>query len=158
MAYALDSGKLIGEGKVSRVIPSENDVRFVSDTELPGLEKGMQISFYRFANPGFSVRNSYIEGTVRVRGSGAFENCSFNVFWVRIENEYFVEGPVPKNITFRNCEFTTPYGSDAEIFHVGTLSRVGSDCEYKCRNIVLDGCRFVKGTYHADEGNELTVK
>ena len=158
VAYALDSGKLIGEGKVSRVIPSENDVRFVSDTELPGLEKGMQISFYRFANPGFSVRNSYIEGTVRVRGSGAFENCSFNVFWVRIENEYFVEGPVPKNITFRNCEFTTPYGSDAEIFHVGTLSRVGSDCEYKCRNIVLDGCRFVKGTYHADEGNELTVK
>ena len=44
------------------------------------------------------VKNSYIEGTVRVRSTGTFENCEFNVFWVRVENESYVEGPVPKDI------------------------------------------------------------
>lgn len=62
------------------------------DRDLPGLGKGCQIALYRF-NKNFLVKDSYIEGTVRVRSSGTFQNCKFNVFWVRVENETYVEGP-----------------------------------------------------------------
>ena len=159
VAYDLETGREIGRGRAAQVIDSDSDVEFVSDVSMPLLKKGMQISFYKFANPGFVVKNSYIEGTVRVRSSGTFENCKFNVFWVRIENEFFVEGPIPRDVVFKNCEFTTPYEGDPEIFHVGTLGKNGlTNCEYKCTGIVLDNCRFTKGHYFAEEGNELIVR
>lgn len=159
VAYDLETGREIGRGRAAQVIDSDSDVEFVSDVSMPLLKKGMQISFYKFANPGFVVKNSYIEGTVRVRSSGTFENCKFNVFWVRIENEFFVEGPIPRDVVFKNCEFTTPYEGDPEIFHVGTLGKNGlTNCEYKCTGIVLDNCRFTKGHYFAEKGNELIVR
>jgi len=159
VAYDLATGRLIGEGRAAEVPESRDEVVFRSDRELPGLRPGMQVAFYRFANPGFVVKNSYIEGTVRVRSSGSFENCRFNVFWVRVENEYFVEGPIPKDVTFRNCIFTTPYEKDAEIFHVGTMGLNGlADCAYKCRNIRLENCVFEKGVWGAEPGNELIVE
>ena len=138
---------------------SSEDVRFEADRPLPGFRPGMQVAFYKFANPGFVVRNSTIEGTVRVRSSGVFENCRFDVFWVHVENEFFVEGPIPKDITFRNCTFTTPYDADAKIFHVGTLGKNGlHNCAYKCKNIVLENCTFEKGTIDVEDGNELIIR
>ena len=105
------------------------------------------------------IKDCYIEGTVRARGSGTFLNNTFNVFWVRVENEFFVEGPVPKDILFKDCTFTTLYDKDSEIFHVGTLGKAGTQqCEYKCKNIVLDNCQFLKGKIQVDDGNELIIR
>ena len=155
----LGIGRAFGEARVARVFPSSEDVRFEADRPLPGFRPGMQVAFYKFANPGFVVRNSTIEGTVRVRSSGVFENCRFNVFWVHVENEFFVEGPIPRDITFRNCTFTTPYDADAKIFHVGTLGKNGlHNCAYKCKNIVLENCTFEKGTIDVEDGNELIIR
>ena len=158
VAYDLDTGREIGRGRAAAVMPSERDVHFVSDTPLPALREGMQIAFYKYANPGFLVRDSEITGTVRVRSSGTFENCRFDVFWLRIENEFFVEGPIPRDITFRNCTFTTPYAADAPIFHVGTIGKNGlTGCAYKCTGIRLIDCVFEKGTIEVEPGNEVTV-
>lgn len=159
IAYDIETGSYIGEGKAAKVFDSTEDVFFESDVALPKLKKGMQISFYKFANPGFVVKNSYIEGTVRVRSRGTFENCKFNVFWVAVENEFFVEGPVPKDVTFKDCTFTTFYDDSANIFHVGTLGKNGMhNCEYKCKNIVLENCSFLKGKIDVEEGNELFIR
>lgn len=159
VAYDLETGKAFGEAHVAKVYPSDCDVRFTAERPLTGIKPGMQISFYKFANPGFVIKNCNIEGTVRVRSSGTFENCHFDVFWVRVENEFFVEGPIPKDITFRNCTFTTPYDATAKIFHVGTLGKHGkTNCEYKCKNIVLENCRFDKGTVDVEDGNELFIR
>lgn len=159
VAYDLETGRAFGEARVARVFPSSEDVGFEADRPLTGFRPGMQVAFYKFANPGFVVRNSTIEGTVRVRSSGVFENCRFDVFWVHVENEFFVEGPIPKDITFRNCTFTTPYDADAKIFHVGTLGKNGlHNCAYKCKNIVLENCTFEKGTIDVEDGNELIIR
>ena len=158
IAYDLQTGKYIGEGHVARVYDRDDCVQFDSDVELEKLGKGMQISFYKYANPGFVVKNSYIEGTVRARNMGTFENCEFNVFWVYVENEHFVEGPIPKNLTFKNCTFTTPYDDSAKIFRVGTIGKNGlKNCEYKCRNIRLENCKFLKGQIELEDGNELII-
>ena len=159
VAYDLETGRAFGEGKVSAVYDSTEDVHFESDHPLTGIRPGMQISFYKFANPGFIVKNSFMEGTVRVRSSGTFENCRFDVFWVRVENEFFVEGPIPKDVTFCNCTFTTRYDDDAAIFHVGTLGKNGmTNCEYKCKNIVLENCTFEKGQIDIEDGNEVFIR
>lgn len=155
----MNTGAAIGEAKIAAVLQSSGAMNIRLDRDLPGLGKGCQIALYRF-NKNFLVKDSYIEGTVRVRSSGTFQNCKFNVFWVRVENETYVEGPVPKDITFKNCTFTTPYASNPEIFHVGTQKATGQTGmpAYKCKNIVLDGCTFTGGTYGADAGNQLIVK
>lgn len=159
VAYNMKTGKYIGEAKVAAVLTSSNAINLRLDRDLSGLEKGCQVALYCF-NKNFVVKDSRIEGTVRVRSTGTFENCKFNVFWVRVENESYVEGPVPKDITFKNCTFTTPYSTNPKIFHVGTLKATGYTGmpDYKCKNIVLDGCKFIGGTYGADAGNELIVK
>ena len=159
VAYAIETCEYFGEGKIAQVFESEQDVHVQLDKPLPGLKPGMQLSIYRYANQGYIIKDCYIEGTVRARGSGTFLNNTFNVFWVRVENEFFVEGPVPKDILFKDCTFTTFYDDNAEIFHVGTLGKAGTQqCEYKCKNIVLDHCSFLKGKVQVDDGNELIIQ
>ena len=154
--YDSVNNKAIGEAKIAQVINSGKSVSFRIDRDLD-ITRYCKVGIYRW-NKNFQVKNSYIEGTVRVRSSGTFSNCKFNVFWVRIENETDIEGPVPKDITFSNCTFTTSYSADATIFHVGTLTKSGSSGAYKCKNIVLSGCTFQKGKYYAESGNQLIVK
>ncbi len=158
-AYSLETGEELGYGKVEQVFESDTDVCFRSDAPLPNLKPGMQVSFYKYGNQGYLIEDCNIEGTVRVRGSGTFLHDRFNVFWVRVENESYVEGPIPRDVLFRECVFTTPYEEDAEIFCVSTQGKGGRrDCTYKCKNIVLEHCQFEKGTIAVDDGNELIVK
>ena len=158
VAYDMAHGRELGRGRAAEVFPSDVDVHFTVDTPMPALQPGMQIAFYKYANPNYLVKDSTITGTGRVRSSGTFENCRFDVFWVRIENEFFVEGPIPRDVTFRNCTFTTPYEADAPIFHVGTIGLNGlTDCEYKCTGIRLENCVFEKGTTEIEPGNEVVI-
>ena len=158
-AYNMSTGEDFGVAKIAEVYPSGTSVQIRLDRKMPGLKPGCQIAFYTM-NKDFVIKNSYMEGTLRVRCPGTFENCRLNVFWVRVENETYVEGPVPKDILFKNCTFTTPYAADKEIFHVGTQIGSGFSAapQYKCRNIVLQSCRFLKGKAAADPGNELIIK
>lgn len=158
VAYNMSTGASIGVAKVAAVLSNTNAINIRLDRNLP-ITKGSQIALYSF-NKDYIIKNSYIEGTVRVRSSGTFENCEFNVFWVRVENEAYVEGPVPKDVLFKNCTFKTPYSTNPVIFHVGTLLKtgLGGTPSYKCKNIVLQNCKFINGRYNADSGNELIIK
>ncbi|MDD4699295.1 MAG: hypothetical protein PHV07_03430 [Oscillospiraceae bacterium] len=156
-AYSLKTGKEIGFGTIVKVFESENDIWFEIKEPLPLIEEGNQVSFYKYGNAGYIIEDCLVEGTVRVRGQGTFINDRFDVFWVRVENESYVEGPIPKDVLFKNCTFTTPYDDpDANIFCVST-QRDGHlrDCEYKCKNIVMENCNFEKGKIQIDEGNEF---
>ena len=157
--YNMATGQDYGTATIAEVYPSDTSVQIRLNRAVPGLAPGCQIAFYSL-NKDYVVKNSYIEGTVRVRSSGTFENCRFNVFWVRVENETYVEGPIPKDILFKNCTFTTPYAADAEIFHVGTQVKKDSSArpQYTCKNIVLEGCRFLKGKCQADPGNDIQIR
>ena len=55
---------------------------------------------------------------------------------------------------------TSPYAADAEIFHVGTQVKKDSSArpQYTCKNIVLEGCRFLKGKCQADPGNDIQIR
>lgn len=160
IAYDNFTGKLIGQGTVKKVI-STNPVTFQSSVPLPNVDSDTYFCFYSYANPDYIVRNCKIEGTVRVRCPGTFENCNFNIFWLKIENETYFEGPIPKNITFKNCTFKSISGTGKNIVQIGTRykNNVSAPAEYKCKNIVFQGCTWVGGTtYSAEPGNEVIVK
>ena len=157
VVYNKTSGKLVGEAKIVSTINSSSNVVVKIDRDL-AITPGDKVDFYRY-NKDYVIKNTYIEGTVRVRSSGTFQNCQFNVFWVNIENDgYYWEGPVPKNITFSKCTFTTPYSKDTAIFNVATNTSNYTAAEYKCKNIVLSGCTFTKGTISVQDGNQLIQK
>lgn len=157
IVYNKASGKLIGESKIVSTINSSSNVVVKIDRDL-SIQPGDKVDFYRY-NKDYVIKNTYIEGTVRVRSSGTFQNCQFNVFWVNVENDgYYWEGPVPKDITFSNCTFTTPYSANTAIFNVATNTSNYTAAEYKCKNIVLSGCTFTKGKVSVQEGNQLIQK
>ncbi|MBP3392708.1 MAG: hypothetical protein J6L76_07985 [Clostridia bacterium] len=160
VAYNNFTGELIGTGTIAEIIDT-SPVRFKSDAPLPNADKETYFCFYRYANPNYVVRNSTIEGTVRVRCPGIFENCKFNVFWLKIENETFFEGPVPKDITFKDCSFQSLSGRNKNIVQIGTRyqNNPTEPAQYKCKNIVFQGCTWLGGTgYSAEPGNEVVVK
>ena len=161
IAYDLVHGSLFGEAKVKKVLSqiSSGSISFQADKVLPNLKQGTKIGFYKNANLGSVIKNCYIEGTVRVRGSVTFENTNFNVFWVHVENEINVEGPIPKDITFRHCTFTTPSSADDVILKISTFTTGFSEnCEYKCKNILVEDCTFLKGKMYIQPGSEVIIR
>ncbi len=160
VAYNNFTGELIGKGTITKLMDT-NPVRFESDVPLPNADRHTYFCFYSYANPNYVVRNSTIEGTVRVRCPGMFENCKFNVFWLKIENETFFEGPIPKDITFKNCTFQSLSGTKKDIVQIGTRyqNNPTAPAQYKCKNIVFQGCTWLGDTgYSAEPGNEVVVK
>ena len=97
---------------------------------------------------------------MRVRSSGTFQNCKFNVFWVRVENETYVEGQCPRTSPLRTAPLPPPIHPTRKFFTWPAQKATGQTGmpAYKCKNIVLDGCTFTGGTYGADAGNQLIVK
>ena len=160
VAYDKLSGELIGEGKVAKVI-NTNPVTFQSSIKLPKVDSNTYFCFYSYANPNYVVKNSTVEGTVRVRCPGTFENCRFNIYWLKVENETYFEGPIPKNITFKGCTFQSLSGQGKNIVQIGTRYKdnVSAPAQYKCKNIVFQGCKWLGGTsYSAESGNQVIVK
>lgn len=115
------------------------------------------VGFYAM-NKGYEIKNCTVEGTVRLRSSGTVTNTKFDVFWVRVENESAVEGPVPKNITFKDCTFSTPYSNkNTPVLVINSQKASGGNAKFLVKNIVCDGCVFQGCTY--DKGiHELILK
>ena len=115
------------------------------------------VGFYAY-NKDYEINNCTIEGTVRLRSSGTINNTKFNVFWVRIENESAVEGPIPKNISFNHCVFSTPYSNPkTPVLVLNTQKSNGQSAAFRVRNIVLNDCTFNNCIY-VKGNHELTVK
>ena len=158
--YNLATGKDIGEGVVAESIDQMDSghITIKADKAFPSLDVGDKVGLYKNANPGSIIENCYVEGTVRVRSQVTFENTQFNIFWLMICNETAIEGPIPKNVTFNKCVFTS-YQSDPGAFvQIFTQDQNGNPADYKCKNIVFNGCTFLKGKMSVQAGNDVTVK
>ncbi len=144
------TGAWYGEAKVSEVIvQTTKNIRIRLDKKF-NLVGGEYIYFKDLASPGTTITNCEFEGTYRVKGSTTFENCKFKVLsmWIAYSGQNSrVEGPIPENITFKNCDFKAPAQSFVDekkgVFSL-TCETIGGDpnTEYHIKNIVFDGCTF----------------
>ena len=132
--------------KIQSVIhTSGNNIAVKVDADLSKIDSinSRVVGFYAY-NKGYEINNCTIEGTVRLRSSGTIKNTKFDVFWVRIENESAVEGPIPKDITFTGCTFSTPYSNpNTPVLVVNTQRASGASARFRVKNIVCNSCTFI---------------
>ena len=145
------TGALIGRATVRSII-SEKDgyiTRVKVNEELPLLREGEHIKCWvdDTVAPGSEFIDCNFDGTFRARSELTFTNCVFNNrrFWIGLDT-IDNEGPVSKNIIFRNCEFT---GDNAWDVSSGNSKKGG----YRLQNIVFENCKNINesiikpGTY-----------
>lgn len=113
----LVNGKLFGESKVVSVDTDGegNDMIVTLEDALDGLVDGASINvLYTSTSQGVIIRNTKMIGSIRVKAPALFENCDIRTSIFFISNEpFYAEGPLPSDITLRNCDITTTYPGQA---------------------------------------------
>lgn len=143
-------GTVYGEAKVVEVVSqTTNNIRIRLDksfdvSELPG---GEFLYFNELAAPGTIISNSEFDGTYRIKGKATVDNCKFSILtmWLNYDGQSTTdEGPIPKDITFKNCTFTTPDLKSGTAFDFVCKTITGGEAQYHISNIVFDRCTFMK--------------
>lgn len=105
-------GVMYGEAKITKCVKGaqlNQPATITVDTAIEGLAPGkhMQI-IYTAENPvGHIVKNCDIVGSIRVKAPALFEDCNIRTSIFYICNEAWIEGPIPTDITLKNCDIIT---------------------------------------------------
>jgi len=158
------TGQIIGSASIQRVMKQSGSTnRVLLDKALPNLASGSNILVMldSLSAPGSEIKNCNFNGTFRFRGKLTVTNTKIHNrrMWMDIDiaDNKYVEGPVPQNITFKNCAFTLDSGG--EVFHISAHnSKTGSNT-YHVKNIVFDGCTGIsKSRMEIGSGDEVIIK
>jgi len=137
-----DTGKLVGRPTVKSVVKQEDKrVRVKLNTPLPTLKAGKRVYAWdenTVCDPKSEMINCEMDGTFRARTNITFTNCKFHVrrFWIGLE--VTSEGPLPRNILFRNCDLT---GDSGTVWHIQSFNNVAGG--YHIENIVFENCKGI---------------
>lgn len=103
--YDTETGMLIGKTTIKKVV-DEYENRYLLSEPLKGLKKGesIKVCFDNHAAPGSQLINCNFEGTLRFRGTAT--DCKLKLYKMMLYPEGNVEGPIPHDTIFRNCDFT----------------------------------------------------
>lgn len=139
-----DEGIRCGEAKVVEVISqTTSSIRVRLDKSFD-LDGGEYLYFKEMASPKTTITNCRLDGTFRIRAQATIENCTLNVLqmWTHYSGlTSEVEGPIPENITYRNCSFTHPTGT-SNVFDFNCETKSGAVANFTVSSILFDGCTF----------------
>ncbi len=136
-----ESGELIGKANVVKTVSSEKNV-YSLDRELPNLRKGqnIRVCFENHAAPNSQIINCDIDGTIRFKGPIVISNTKLSLIKMWINCETYLEGPIPHDILFENCQFDVYGGRDAFIISCDNPMGEWRDGLFKLENIVFKNC------------------
>ncbi len=145
------TGAFVGRTRIKEVVEQSgatNHVIVEDPLELNGY--GTAVYVDSLGQPGSVIRNCTISGTYRFRTPLTIENCTLNTLYAWIDNIPAVEGPVPKDITFKNCVFKALKAPDPKVCYMdpvymmqlGTTCNIGSGVQphYYAENILFEDC------------------
>ncbi len=145
------TGAFVGRTKIKEVVEQQgvkNHVIVEDPLEMNGY--GTAVYVDSLGQPGSVIRNCKITGTYRFRTPVTVENCTLNTLYAWIDNIPSVEGPIPRDITFKNCKFKAlkapdpkvSYMSDKYMMQLGTTCAIGSGVQphYYAENILFEDC------------------
>ncbi len=159
-AYDHVTGKYYGK---ATVVKAENGINYL-EAPFEGMEynKDLRVNCPNLAAPGSKIKNCKIVGTGRFKGDIEITDTYFDVQVLWLMHECDFEGPIPKNLVFRNCVFdngdieiaaydrSVP-GSDFK--EIGKLIGVSFyDCEFNRINFVEKN--DAKGKYYNCKYND----
>ena len=116
------------------------------------------------SQPGSIIRNCTVNGTLRFRSPVTVEDSTLNLMYAWIDNLPNIEGPVPRDIHFKNCRITKvqaplavdSYVSPDRIMVIGSYCTDGRVPEYKCTNITFEDCEVNHNAITFYRSSEVT--
>ena len=147
------TGTFVGRTKIKKVVEqSWTANHIITEEPLPLNEVGTAVYVDTLGQPNSIIRNCTISGTYRFRTPVTIENCTLNTMYAWIDNIPFVEGPVPRDITFRNCTFTSLKAPDPRVSYMSPdyMMQLGTTCDiagdvrphYYAENILFEDCEI----------------
>ncbi len=143
--YNVNTGEFVGSTHIDNVIWQNKTGNRVTVTEpIENLVcDEVQVCVYSLANPGSEIRSCYADGTFRIRSETTVSDSKLRLFYSWIENEPPYEGPVPRNITFRNCQIKG-LNDECMIMTLGTLVSLRKPVkpDFHAKNIMFENCNM----------------
>lgn len=135
------TGEDLGSATVTRVIKQQGvDNIIVLDRSLERLNEtgeSILVFFTSRCAPGSTITGCNFNGTFRFRGPLTVTDTKFYNMRTWIDLYGSIEGPVPKNIIFRNCEITKAGGASIIL---GADSGNTEKNAYHIENIRFENC------------------
>lgn len=148
-----NTGVFVGRTKIKEVVEQNGPVNHVI-VEDPLELNGYGVAAYvdTLGQVDSVIRNCKINGTYRFRTPITIENCVFETLYAWIDMIPTTEGPLPRDITFRNCQFTSlkapdpkvSYNSPDYMMQIGTKCTYGAEAtpRYYAENILFEDCEI----------------
>lgn len=138
-----ETGEDCGTAKVKRVVKQrdgENIVVLDKPLEMLNYTGEKVLAFFNNrCAPGSTIKNCNFNGTYRFRGPLTItDTYMYNMrTWIDIYG--LLEGPIPANITYKNCTLDS---GDSGNFIIGANSGNTEKYGYHVKNILFDSCKI----------------
>ncbi|MBR4073452.1 MAG: hypothetical protein IKK24_05855, partial [Clostridia bacterium] len=142
------TGEDCGTATVKRVVSQVGDENIVVlDKPLENLNNlgtSVLAFFTNRCSPGSTIQNCNFNGTYRWRGPLTVTNSYFYNMRTWIDLFENVEGPIPENIVFKNCEIESAGGKTV---HLGANSGNTDEYGYHVKNIRFENCIMSENSF-----------
>lgn len=158
----VETGEIIATTSISRLIRSAGSDNIVElEDAINNLPSGenIKVVFESLVAPGSVIENCSFNGTYRFRGPITVSDTTFVTkrLWLDVLNENWLEGPIPKNMLFKNCTFVFE-SSNSTYVHASAYNKNTSDSAYHLENIVFDNCMIDQSCFDIGTGDTVTFK
>lgn len=147
------TGAFVGRTRIKEVVEQNGPINHViveDPLDLNGY--GTAVYVDSLGQPDSVIRNCTIRGTYRFRTPILIENCTLDTLYAWIDNIPWVEGPLPRDITFKNCVFHSlkapdpkvSYMSEKYMMQLGTTCNIGSGVQphFYAEDILFEDCEI----------------
>lgn len=155
--YNIESGEMLLKTKIKSVVDYKTN-HYILEDELEPTQFGEHIRFSveNHIALGSEIINCDFKGTLRIKSSHTVKSTKLWLLRMWIEWEGFVEGPIPKNVLFEDCDFyvESPTEKVYLISARNPVYKMKNEKSYHLENIVFKNCRGLeKQNFWYEESN-----
>lgn len=154
------TGEIVAETKISRIVKKSGSENIVTLTDsYANMPSGEHICvlFEDQVAPNSIIDNCHFVGTNRFRGPITVTNTTFIQQRMWIDIIHGLEGPVPKDMLFKNCIFKFE-DSKSKFVHLSAYNSNVGENSYHVKNIVFEDCVINENNFEIGFGDEVIFK
>ncbi len=155
--YNIETGEMLLKTKIKKVVDYKTN-RYILEDELDTSQYGEHVRFSveNHIGLGSEIINCDFKGSLRIKSSHTVRHSKLWLIRMWIEWEGFVEGPIPKNVLFEDCDFyvNSPEEKVYLISARNPVYKTKNEKSYHLDNIVFKNCRGLeKRNFYYEESN-----
>ena len=157
--YNIKTGEMVLETKIKKVVDYKTN-HYILEDEIDPTQIGEDVRFVveNHVALGSEIVNCDFKGTLRIKSSHTVRDSKLWLLRMWIEWEKSVEGPIPKNVLFENCDFYVPSPTE-KVYIISAknpVHKLKTDKSYHLGDIVFKGCRGLRKENFLHEESNFT--